>query len=218
MMWRDYWRAFRLDNLKRVWESDKGKYWLPMYLMIYPLLLGGSIWEDRNRNGNILLYIAVMGPIVFVVFSEIIHPIRLPKIMYLCPMTDDSRREMIRNGYCFRVCLHWGVQMLGLLAVVIYGDFDPVIGAEFAINSLLLSMLVAVEKKTGTTCQDGVKVVAIFSNVIMASALVDRDYSLVFKLVMLGLIMAVQLPLMRYSWIFIRCELEDAIDYEAGRR
>lgn len=214
MMWREYWRAFRIDNLKRMWKSDKESWFAPFYLMVYPLLFGGG-FTDRHVNENILLYVAVLIPMVFVIFSEIIHPVRLPKIMYLCPMTDEKRREMIRNGYYFRVCLHWGVMMIGLLAVIIYSSFDPILAVEYAINSLLLSMMITIEKKYGKGYQGIVAVVAIFSNIIMASSLMDRDDSLLLKLLMLGLIIAIQLPFMRLSWIYIRCELEDAVYYEA---
>lgn len=214
MMWREYWRAFRIDNLKRMWKSDKESWFAPFYLMIYPLAFANSASEG-NAKENILLYITLVIPMVFVIFSEVIHPVRLPKIMYLCPMTDESRREMIRKGYYFRVCLHWGIQMLGLLMVIMYRGFDPVIVPEFAINSLLLSMLITSGKKWAKSYQGIVAVVAIFSNIIMASSLVDRDDSLLLKLLMLGLIIAIQLPFMRLSWIYIRCELEDAVYYEA---
>lgn len=213
-MWKEYWRAFRLNNLKRLGKSDKEKLWFVIYLLIYPFMIANN-WGDRSRNENILLYMAVIVPIVFVFFSEIIHPVRLPKIMYLCPMTDDSRREMIRKSYYFRVCLHWGVQLLGLLAVNIYIGYDPVIMPEYAVNSLLLSMLISTEKKYGKGYQDVVKIVAIFLNVIMASSLIDRDDSLILKLVMLAVFLVVQLPFMRLSWIYIRSELENAVNYEA---
>ena len=88
---RDYVAAFYPAKIKEQYKS--GGWWLFLYfLTIVPALAG--FFEKKEYT---LMYYLVCLPILYCMFSAPLHPMRPPKMMFLCPMNSNMRKEYAKK-------------------------------------------------------------------------------------------------------------------------
>ena len=84
-------------------NKDNGSitfFWVIYFLCIMPL-----IWDAFENIKTAVLYFAFAIAFVFSMLLGKICPMRLPKIMYLCPMEAEERRKYLLTSYVTKVLL-----------------------------------------------------------------------------------------------------------------
>lgn len=131
---QDYFTAFRWQKIKQTYKN--GNWWMFLYLLIVlPLIM--QMHETKN---SILAYMLIMIPFLFSMFAAPLHPMLLPKIMYLCPMSRDARKEYIIKSSLLRVSVSVIIGSLGVLSLLFLGISDGISAAGIWFNHLLFSI------------------------------------------------------------------------------
>ena len=74
---RNYFAAFRWNNIKEEMKKGELYYLLCYWLGIIPMLWG--VWQTKEET---VIYYMLVIPMLFFELSIRIHPMRMPKIMY----------------------------------------------------------------------------------------------------------------------------------------
>ena len=220
-MWKniagDYYRAYSLRGIKEMWKTNTGVF----AVMIYPVII--MLLQMRA-------FLIVYLPMLYILFSVYMHPVRLCKMMYLCPMEADRRRQYIRSSYCFRIALRMSVAVIGAGILMMSYDCDVIAVTEILLNDLVLSMLIPPGRKSEdragifhkeTVCMICMIVVSMLSNFVQALAAADGEAGRVIDIIIFACIVFIQIPLSAMYWKYVRDELERAVHYEEdlpGRR
>lgn len=104
MVWRDMLHQIR--NYKWFRKKENGEVETPMGLwVIYALFLmtiSEKGWQDKKTT---ILYFSFIITLFLSMLFGRICPMRLPKIMYLCPMEARERRQYLRISYVTKVVI-----------------------------------------------------------------------------------------------------------------
>lgn len=131
---KDYFVAFRWGKIKESYKS--GGWWMYFYLLtLLPAITG---FYDRAKDAACYLLVGV--PIVFCLFSAPLHPMRLPKIMYLCPMDEKARRSYIEKSGYFRMAFSVLLGIIGALVLIVGGMCDWICGVGLVFNMVVLAL------------------------------------------------------------------------------
>lgn len=219
MMWKniagDYYRAYSWRAIKEMWKMNIGV--LPA--MIYPVITMLLQMSTGEKSSFLIVYL----PMLYILFSVYMHPVRLCKMMYLCPMEAGRRRQYIRSSYWFRIALRMSVAAIGAGILMLFYDCDVTAVTEMLLNNLVLSMLIPSGKKSDegygtirkeTVCMICMIAVSMLSNYIQALAAADGEDNMVIDIIIFACIVFIQLPLSVKYWKYVRSELEAAVYYE----
>lgn len=195
---RDYFAMFRIGNLKKNNLANKLSFFSLYFIGM--TLCGPFLAHAKISWRVIAVQFAVFVPIVFSYFSVLAHPIRLPKMMYLCPMQPDERRKYIYGSYYFRIGVHMLPGVLGVCIAVVYSYCDIFSVIEMFLNYLMVALLVSREqsakgKVRGMVIGEIIFVIAILSGVIQVGIIADAEPDMGMKAVLFAVFCLVQLPL-----------------------
>ncbi|MGN0415564.1 MAG: hypothetical protein ACI4FX_08740 [Agathobacter sp.] len=110
-------------------------FWIPYLLILMPAASGAydSVMEA-------CCYYALAIPMGVCFCMAFINPVRMPKLMYLCPLDKSMRRDYIRGACWFRIAVHTGLAVIGALISLPFGnDWLGALGSAF--TSFLFSIL-----------------------------------------------------------------------------
>ena len=131
---RDYFAAFRWQKIKE--SQKKGAWWTGIYfLSMCPALL-----QAFDNLASILLYYLIAIPLVFAMYVPTIHNMRLPKIMYLCPLNMEQRREYIIKSCAVRIIASLLINIIGVIILLACGICDWLMAISIFLNLALLSV------------------------------------------------------------------------------
>ena len=213
----DYFRAYSWRGIREMWKTNTGGF-AGMIGMIYPLIVVLFQMESDEKMAFMLVYL----PMLYILFSVYMHPVGLCKMMYLCPMEPDERRQYIRSSYRFGVLVRMSVAAIGVGMVMMLYDCDMKAVTEILLNDLVMSLLIPSEKRpvegygsirketVGMICMI---VVSMLSNLILALAVADKDPGDTIIIILAGIVL-IQIPLMIGYRKYVRSELEAAVYYE----
>lgn len=128
---RDYFAAFRWQKMKE--ENQIGSLWMIIYFTFFLPLL--TLKTMRSWEG-LLIFNLVTFPIMFCIFAEVLHPMVLPKMMYLCPMSREIRREYIVKAGLFRIAAPLSLGILAVVILLISGKCDWLCGIGILLNDI----------------------------------------------------------------------------------
>lgn len=128
---RDYFAAFRWHKIKE--ENKANSLWMIIYFTFFLPLL--TIKTMRSWEG-ILIFDFVTFPIIFCMFAEVLHPMALPKIMYLCPMSREMRRDYIVKAVFFRIAFPLTMGVLAVVILLLSGKCDWLCGIGILLNDI----------------------------------------------------------------------------------
>lgn len=133
---RDYFATFRWQKIK---ESHKTGSWWPgiYFLSVCPALL--HVFDDYE---SILLYYLITIPLVFSMFVPTMHNMRLPKLMYLCPLNTEQRREYIVKSGAVRIIMSVLLDIIGVSILLACGICDWLMAISIFLNLALLSVAI----------------------------------------------------------------------------
>lgn len=128
---RDYFAAFRWEKSKE-WLKNSNGWWLILYFgFLFPVCF--NMWSSDKLFG---VYFVMVLPIMFSAFSTAVHPMGLPKVMYLCPMEREIRREYIAKSYLFRMLVVVLLEVLVVTLLMLLGMADIVTACVIVANSI----------------------------------------------------------------------------------
>lgn len=117
MVIREYLAEFRLGRMKEKYGSYLWSYfYLGFYMLtVFPIFL----WSDHSeyRVGNMIIYYVLVVLMLFSFYSDMLHPIGMTKLMYLCPMSASQRRQYLLRSYWFKIAVSIGVTGTVLLVL-----------------------------------------------------------------------------------------------------
>lgn len=219
MMWKniagDYYRAYSWRGIKEMWKTNTGA----LVAMIYPVIVMLLQMRSAEKSSFLIVYL----PMLYILFSVYMHPVRLCKMMYLCPMEADRRRRYIRCAYCFRLVLHMSVAVIGTGILMLSCDCDAAAAAGILLNDLVLSILIPTGTTSGecygiirreTVCMVFMIVASMLCNLISVLAIQDKEPHKMLDIIIFACIVFIQLPLSVKYWKYVQDELEAAVYYE----
>lgn len=222
---RDYFAAFRWEKLK---ETSKGWGWMVIYLLLfYPTWL--DVYDSERRT---LCYYVISVPILLTIISGSLHPIRLPKIMYLCPLTKEERKDYIRYSTIFCVLMN---VLLGGIAVMILLE-AKIVGLKIA-GVLLWNMgtitlvFCGLAKKKAQSANASVLeqasasgkvagainfLISLATTIAIVAIFCWKEQSVTgwVEWIFVGIVVLIQIPLMLSMLKARRTDMEDVASYE----
>lgn len=223
---REYWKAYRWENLKQK-GSFSGIFFLIYFLFILPMILGH--FEDYRFE--IIAPLAI--PAFWIVISAALHPMRLPKLLFLCPMDQNERRKYVVTAFWYRMCLHTIFVIVG--AVIMFLLKKDIISTVVVIfNGIILSFYcnglninglgrtamdgkryLDLESKQGLNEGFGV-VISIFllylyGEIIDSGGFLEQK---LWELVVIGILIMIQLMLTIHYATYWNGAVERATNYE----
>lgn len=108
---RDYFAAFRWGKFK---EWLKTGWWSILYFgLLMPLSL--QLFEEPKE---MVIYTCIVVPYMCVIISCNCHSMALPKVMYLCPMTEAQRQKYVEKSCILQIGV--GGVLGGIMALVLW--------------------------------------------------------------------------------------------------
>lgn len=215
----DFFGAFRPGGLRRN-RALHSLYFLSVYFICMPIVLGYLGGRESAWRSMIVQY-AVYLPMLFSDYSVYVHSARLPKIMYLCPMNPEERRNYIYGSYYFRIILHMLTAILGVCIAAANSGCDVISVMQVLWNHLLVAVLIDGEPQAdGRTCGmvigEIIFVVAMVSNVIQVGIIMSGGMNLWGELTVFFLFGVVQLPMEIWYVKYIGRTLRTAVFFESN--
>lgn len=225
----DYISVFRWRNVKEQWKYGTGS--LAFYiLLLQPLMSTGYGMDERT-----LAAFLVNLPMAFALFGAMPQLMGLPKLMYLCPLSTDMRREYLIKAGAVRIVAPVLAGLPGILWVFAKGRLDGIAVIGTLINLLLFTVVFAVWKhaddyakkvnghQQGTPGLDHIfgarrvlSIVVILVDNFLYVSVNGKEGKLWVNMIAVGLTLVVQLPLT------ISCirewpkAIERAVSYESS--
>ena len=234
-MVRNYLKAFRWSELQKMWKEQNQISWLIVYMGMIPIYsrLGmGFANVSLDKTESLIIYLALVLPVILILISAAIHSIRLSKNMYLCPMTIQDRKNMVYHGYYFRIGLHMMIAIAGLIGYILLGNNDVLLVLEYLANSFVLSILSPASnslEKEGTN-RDNKRAdwnnwqiiflipATLICHCVLAGTILDGKDLLAVKIGVFLALLLIEFPLALSYRKVITCELEAALYFEGSSK
>lgn len=226
---RDYFTAFRWSNVR---ACMKAYHW---YFFVY-LFICIPLFECIVSCGwkiDLARVLVPAGIAMFVVFAALLHPVTLPKIMYLCPLSREQRREYVRKAWLFKTAVPIVMTVFLMTVLEACGkiEFFPGIQITVTISVLAISTSVAeqgTEKRLPSDKErrnvwemtgDGWIVAAVVMFTVITSLMLaiygmGENISETDAIVIAAVSAIMELPLTIQALRHIRRKLAACIDYE----
>lgn len=216
----DYMRAYRWMSLK---EHLKTNLQLSFFAYWWFLALIGRFIFEKDSSNDYIAISAIYLPMIHIYTSGIIHPIKLSKMMYLCPMNAVERKNYVRNFYYFRVFLHMGISVAGIIILILSTRCNAVSAAAIACNDLTISLSAICRETSRNNTNDlpprwgtnmAILLIALISNTAWLVAITDARPHVTLRFILLGILLFMQLPLSLSFHKYVKKELNAAANYE----
>lgn len=205
---RDYFAAFRWKKIKERY-SNYNTWYIIYFLVLTPLWL-----HAERMPGGFLTYYLINVPILFCIISAGLHPMVLPKILYLCPMSKESRKEYIIKSCYVRIAIPVTMGIAGSVVLMCRGFCSRLYGAVIIMNIVILSIVLGADTSAqgyGKIAENGQRTLDFDSRegvcqgiVTIVAMLIGLGYQMLVQWesflnlmggVVLGIVLVVELPL-----------------------
>ncbi len=215
-MFREYMADWSWNKIKEGTSENKA-VWSCMYAaFIMMFSASGSIAGENFQLTDALLSIGTFLPICIVMISVMEHPIRLRKMRYLCPQTEEERARSVRRTYYFRVGIHMIIFLLGLLLLFSVGFFHWESLVFLLLNDFMLSTIVPVNGINGKAVfQQVVLLIAIMlTNMAQLVVISGPEPHRTVQIILYAILFLIELPLFIGFSKYIKEELRAAKNFE----
>lgn len=130
----DYIDGFRWSRIRQVYQKG-GWYTYLYFITVFPVFTG--FYEKAEEA---VTYYLVMMPILFCMFASPMHPMAMPKIMYLCPLDRHKRYQYISWSGYLHIIVPFLLGLLGILGLAVLGKTDFLSASGILINVTLMSV------------------------------------------------------------------------------
>ena len=215
-MFREYIADWSWNKIKEGTSENKA-VWSCMYAsFIMMFSASGSIAGENFQLTDALLSIGTFLPIGIVMISVMEHPIRLRKMRYLCPQTEEERARSVRRTYYFRVGIHMIIFLMGLLLLFSVGFFHWESLVFLLLNDFMLSTIVPVNGVNGKAVfQLVVLLIAIMlTNMAQLVVISGPEPHRTVQIILYAIFFLIELPLFIGFSKYIKKELCAAKNFE----
>ena len=216
---RDFFEDFKRNYHK---EKKSNFTFIFIYMGLYCIING-----IKNKDFgwlDALICCAVLLPILFSYFSAYMHPLRLTKMMYLCPMHSEERKKYIYGTYFFRIGFQMLIAVSGICIAVLYSYCDIFSVIQILLNHFMAAIIIVPARGTdsrnnninvkGRISGEIIIITVLISNLIEYGIIVDSYPDMLLKLILFIAFCLIQVPLGITYGKYIRKELQTAIYYE----
>ena len=132
----DYKEGFRWSRFKETYHYTMLWYYLYLFCF-FPIIL-----KLNESTEKIVGYYLCMVPLMFGMYSVAAIPIRLPKQMFLCPLTKEERKKYVNLLFWVR---YLGTVIPGAIAYVVAGilNWIPIVMLPVQLLGLFACVLCA---------------------------------------------------------------------------
>lgn len=116
-------------------NSTPVSYWIMYIFCVMPTI--GNIFKTKETA---ILYFSLVVALVMSLMLVTICPMRLPKIMYLCPMEAKERRQYLITSYASKVVLSVLISSLAEIIPLVLGYITWYAAAMVVFATAMLSM------------------------------------------------------------------------------
>jgi hypothetical protein len=180
----------------------------------------GSVIAGRDESSveDIVMECALLLPVSVVYFSILLHPIRLSKMHYLCPMTRQERLDYVKRSYVFRIVVHMIFFLCGLAVLLSVSYFHVGSVLLLVLNDLMLSMLVPPDEQdeNGWVYMIVLTPCYLVLNLSQLVVLSDAENHWIAQAVSYAVFLLLELPVFLGYRGRIKRQLAAAADYEKG--
>lgn len=131
---RNYFDGFR-------WSNFKGKVANVAYMIVYFSCILPVVAGFFEKLEYALIYFAIAIPVLHIVNSGCVHNMRMPKLMYMVPLSQNMKREYIVKSAVFRIVFCTFVGAVFALPIFILGQCSVVTYILIVYNALTLALL-----------------------------------------------------------------------------
>lgn len=179
----------------------------------------------------IIGYYVMILAVLFVLLSARMHPLRLPKLMYLCPMSKEERRAYLHRAWRVRVTFDFAIAMIPVLIALVTGLADGWVAANVTLSVLCLGLCSSVREMFIPGGNNGAMtlnysgaggvaagIVCILSYITGACGLIvspQNGGETILAGIFLGVELLVELPLTIKVLAGRDAAIEQALDYES---
>lgn len=224
---RNYIRAFKWQNIKEKFHN--GGWFSLFYVMIMlPVLLSGY---DVKSNTSILCLL-IMLPNIFAMTTAILFPAILPKMMYLCPMSKEMRKDYLIKAALIRTTVPILLSILVILIMLFNGLTDGMSAFGILLNNTIFAIFLGAGINIngyGKIAENGLRSLEIENSfsfceflVVIVTLLLSAGYAAVVlqtdplwvRLVFIGVTLAVNLPATINYFKYWPSAIENSLSYE----
>lgn len=133
---RDYFMAFRWSNVR---ACMKASHW---FIFVY-LFICIPLFECIVSYGwkiDLVRILVPAGMAMFVVFAAPLHPVTMPKIMFLCPLSREQRREYVRKAWLFKIAVPIIMTVFLMTVLGTCGKMDFFRGIQITVTMSVLAI------------------------------------------------------------------------------
>lgn len=120
-------------------KNKSGSLWMIYFLVVLPLIM--QVFESADTA---LSYFCIMIPIFVCIGAQSLQRNLLPKMMYLCPTSQEMRKSYIEKVCLIRIAAPFGVGVVGVTILFCFGICDGITGIGIMLNMAALSISVGV--------------------------------------------------------------------------
>ena len=106
------------------------------FLVLWPMM--AKIWNE-GWEACVGYYLTAV-PILLAIYVTPLHPIALPKLLYLCPMSREERKRELWKAYLFKIAVPAVLSICMMTVLVVLDITSPL----FALLTVLATLLQAV--------------------------------------------------------------------------
>lgn len=231
MVIRDYFAAFRIDRIKAAFGS--GNQFSGWWLIVYVLFIMPASLQVFAKSPDAIIRFYVTGVVLlFDMYAALLHPVSLPKLLYLCPMSEAERRDYIRKSYAFKIGFIIGLSVVVMSVLWLFGKINGIFGlvviAETGAIAICNGIMAearkdgcAGEKKSSDIFEgrDGWETLAIIVSIAcafftMLYAVWMEDFWDIMSYVFVACIVCMELPLTILMIRRVKPAQERALNYE----
>lgn len=220
---QEYFAAFRWGRIKECYQGNN--WWFFLYSVTFlPFSLLGNFSRSPK---NIGAYFLLMLPLLFHLFSLPLHPIRLPKIMCLCPMTEEERRGYLKRTLEIKIGISLLIELLAAAVLALLGRYSTFLLLLALGLSIMIILATAMQEKTiGSTgtltttwewWETGTLIIFMIEFWVLISRIFwPEPCSFTEKVLYPTVLLAVDLPLLLKVLSFWEKKLKTGIVYETA--
>lgn len=131
---RDYFAGFKVKN-----GTDGWKYlaWPIIYFLFFLPAIDGYF----DNPVYLLKYLSFGAPIIFILIAGVTHPMKLPKMMHLVPMTTEERKSYITKSVWFKIIFGIAVGAICITPVLLVGEMHISVWALQMYNFMTFAII-----------------------------------------------------------------------------
>lgn len=131
---RNYFDGFR-------WSNFKGKVANVAYMIVYFSCILPVVAGFFEKLEYAIVYFAIAIPVLHIVNSGCVHNMRMPKLMYMVPLSQNMKREYIVKSAVFRIVFCTFVGAVCALPIYLMGLCNILTYILIVYNVLTLALL-----------------------------------------------------------------------------